>query len=166
MKADAQSAAVPAKVLDSTVSIFWYPDLKLRVQLLRPDEEDDTKKNAVLTLRNGKAGIGGLLLKDSIYITDIRFRLADMNGDGIRDLLVFRNVEGYNRHYYLYLIDQKTGRLSRVKGFEKVCDPMYDTKRCAIWGFEMFEAKLVERFWMVDNKGMMYVAAGVLKDRK
>ena len=78
----------------------------------------------------------------------------DVDGDGIRDFLVYNTNNGTeNLNYHLYLVDQKLGRLTRVKRFEKVFNPYYDQSRCVLLGYESFEQKLILNLYQIDKKG-------------
>ena len=80
----------------------------------------------------------------------------DFNGDGIKDLLVYYVNNGQeNLSYHLFIVDQERGRLTRVKGFEKVFNPYYDHDRCKILGFESLEKKLILRIYQIDKKGTL-----------
>jgi hypothetical protein len=145
--------------LDSTISIFWNPDLKVRVQVINPDEPDIQNKNSILTLYSLDQGTQQILFRDSIFAYTLLFKLMDLNGDGIKDLLVYNTNNGAeNRSYHLYLVDQKLGRLTRVSGFEKVFNPYYDQKECLIMGFESFERKMIVKQFSINRLGNLTLA--------
>ena len=113
--------------LDSTISIFWNSMLKVRVKII---------------------------FRDSLFAYMLQFKMMDLNGDGIKDLLIYNVNNGKeNLSYHLYLVDQKSGRLIRVKWFEKVFNPYYDQSRCLIYGFESFEKKLILQQYLITKKG-------------
>ena len=142
--------------LDTTISIFWNPNLKVRVKILDPEEPDDQKKNTVLTFFSLVQGSQRILFQDSIFAYTLLFKIMDIDGDGIRDLLVYNTNNGpENRSYHLYLVDQKVGRLTRVKSFEKVFNPYYDQSLCMLLGCEFFEGKMVIHNYSVDRKGTL-----------
>jgi hypothetical protein len=142
--------------LDTTISIFWNPNLKVRVQILDPEEQDIQNKNTILTLYSLDQGSQHILFRDSIFAYTLQFKIIDFDGDGIRDLLVYNANDGpQNPSYHLYLVDQKLGRLTRVKGFEKVFNPYYNQSRSVIDGFESFERKLILKHYQIDKKGTL-----------
>ena len=63
--------------------------LKVRVMILRPEEPDVRHKNAVLTLFSDEIGSQRILFKDSLFAYMLQFRLMDLNGDGVKDLLIY-----------------------------------------------------------------------------
>ena len=133
--------------------------LKVRVMILRPEEPDVRRQNAVLTLFSDESGSQRILFKDSLFAYMLQFRLMDLNGDGVKDLLIYNVNNGQeNSSYHLYLVDQKSERLIRVRKFEKVFNPYYDQSRCLIFGFESFERKLVLRQYLINKKGELVLA--------
>ncbi len=145
--------------LDSTISIFWNSMLKVRVKILDPEEPDVRRQNTVLTLFSGESGSQRIIFRDSLFAYMLQFKMMDLNGDGIKDLLIYNVSNGKeNLSYHLYLVDQKSGRLIRVKGFETVSNPYYDQSRCLIYGFESFERKLILRQYLITKKGELFLA--------
>jgi hypothetical protein len=143
-----------AELPDSTLSLFWNPDLKINIKILDPLEENPGKNNAVLTLYNESRGQRIILYRDSMFAYILEFKLKDINGDGINDLLVYNMDNGaQNKSYHLYLVDQKKGQLMRVKKFERVYSPELDPKRCIIHGFESYEKKIILRYYVIDRRG-------------
>jgi hypothetical protein len=147
---------------DSLFSVYRDTTLKVSIHLFNPQEEEDRKKNAVLMqsrIQNGKTKI---LFRDSISMATLRYKLADMNGDGQNDLLVYNNnVSKINHSYHLYLVDIRTGMLVKVHSFERVLNPVYNWKKCMIAGFEIYERRLILRTYGIDKKGILYIASGV-----
>ena len=149
-------AQLGSERLDTTISIFWNPDLKVRVQIFDPEEPDIKKKNAVLSLYSLDQGSQRILFRDSIFAYTPLFRIMDLDGDGIQDLLVYNANNGpENLSYHLYLVNQKLGRLTRVKDFERVFNPYYDQKQCLIFGYESFERKIILHHYQIDKKGAL-----------
>lgn len=142
--------------LDTTISIFWNPNMKVRVQIIEPAEQSEQKKNTILTLYSLDQEPQRFLYRDSIYAYTLKFRLMDLNGDGIKDLLVYNTNNGPdNRCYHLYLVDQQQGRLTRVKGFEKVFNPYYEQRSCGIIGGEFIKNKIIIHRYLINKKGIL-----------
>jgi len=142
--------------LDTTLSIFWNLEIKVHIQILNSEEFDPQRKNAVLNLFILDHGSQRNVFRDSLFAYTLQIKMMDLNGDGIRDLLIYNTNNGpENRSYHLYLVDQKLGRLTRVKGFEKVYNPYYDQSQCLILGFESFERKLILNHYQIDKKGTL-----------
>jgi hypothetical protein len=145
--------------LDSTISVFWNPMLKVRVNILDPEEPDGRRQNTVLTLYSDENGSQRILFRDSLFAYMLQFKMMDLNGDGIKDLLIYNVNNGQeNRSYHLYLVDQQSERLIKVRKFEKVFNPYYDQLRCLIFGFESFERKLVLRQYLINKQGELVLA--------
>jgi hypothetical protein len=142
--------------LDTTISIFWNPNLKVRIQILNPEEEDIKKKNSVLTLFSLDNGSKLILLRDSIFAYTFLIKMTDLDGDGIKDLLIYNANNGSeNLSYHLYLVDQKLGSLRKVRGFDKIFNPYYDQRKCLVYGYESFERKLVLYRYIVNKNGTL-----------
>jgi hypothetical protein len=142
--------------MDTTISVFWDANLKLRVHILDPDEPDARKNNTFLTLFRSDKDNEHILFRDSIFAYMLLFRITDMNGDGIKDLLIYNtNIGAENKSYHLYLVDQKNGSLKRVKKFERVFNPYFDQSQCLIFGFEGFENKLNLYHYQIDKTGVL-----------
>jgi glutamine synthetase len=77
-------------------------------------------------LKNRKS----VIIKDSIFSTVKEIKFADFNNDKINDVLV-QNISDVrsNWTYYLYLYNPKTNSFKRVKGFEEIKNPKYNSKR-------------------------------------
>ena len=140
--------------LDTTISIFWNPNLKVRIKILDPEEPNSKKKNAVLTLFTLNQESQRMLFLDSIFAYTLQIRMMDLDGNGIQDLLIYNMNNGAeNKSYHLYLVDQQLERLTRVKDFERVFNPYYDQSQCLILGFESFDTKLILHHYQIDKKG-------------
>jgi len=149
-------AQVSLEKMDTTLSVFWDPTLKVRLHILDPDEPDARKNNAVLTLFRTDKVNERILFRDSIFAYILLFRITDMDGDGIKDLLIYNMNNGpENKSYHLYLVDQKNGSLKRVKKFERVFNPYFDQGQCLILGYEGFENKLNLYHYQIDKTGVL-----------
>jgi hypothetical protein len=152
-----------AAVNDSVFKIYWDTTIQISVHIFNPQEEDDRNNNAVLI--QTKSGNGGtkILFKDSIFIAALLYKVADMDGDGQKDLLVYNNsASKSNQSYHLYLVDQKTGMLLKVRRFERVLNPVFNWKKCMIQGFELYDKKIVLNTYGVDKKGTLFIVRGGL----
>lgn len=63
------------------------------------------------------------LMKDNITY-------EDYNGDGVKDIQIFENTgaRGGNSFYHLYLVNPKNYTLTKVAGFNKICNPEFNKK--------------------------------------
>ena len=85
----------------------------------------DGEKNSILTIEQNKS----VIVKDSIFSSAQKIEFADFNNDKIKDILV-QNISDVrsNWTYYLYLYNPKTNRFKRVKGFEEIKNPKFNSK--------------------------------------
>jgi hypothetical protein len=76
-------------------------------------------------LKNRKS----VIIKDSIFSSVQEIKFAHFNNDNIKDVLV-QNISDVrsNWTYYLYLYNPKTNSFKRVKGFEEIKNPKYNSK--------------------------------------
>ena len=139
---------------DTTISIFWNKDIKVRLKIFNPGEEDISRKNAVLTVFNSHFGAQRVQYVDSLFAYTIVFRMIDMDGNGIKDLLIYNANNGQeNKSYHLYLVDQLSEKLKPVKGFKKLYNPYYDQNECLIVGFESYDKRLMLGHYQIDKNG-------------
>lgn len=143
---------------DTSISIFWNPDLKVRIRIFNPEEPDRGKMNSVLELFSARKEPEQerIFFRDSMFASMLQIRLADFNGDGVKDLLVYHlNESKENPTYHLYLVNPSEGRLKRVRGFERVYNPYYDHSRCLIYGVDSYERQMVTREYIVNKEGIL-----------
>lgn len=99
---------------------------------------DETKSNALFSFRKKVKGQLVELFEDSIYNTVHDVLFEDYNNDGIKDILVQSYSDARsNWTYYLYLIDTTKDQLKKIKGFETIKNPKWNS-----------EHKLVENYVM------------------
>lgn len=68
------------------------------------------------------------IYKDSLFVTFKEIKFEDYNQDNIPDILIqnYYDVRS-NSTYNLYLVDNKTDKLFKVKGFEDIKNPEFNT---------------------------------------
>lgn len=61
----------------------------------------------------------------------------DYNGDGVKDILIFENTgaRGGNSFYNLFLVNPKNYTITKVDGFNKICNPEFNKKHQVIVGY-------------------------------
>lgn len=87
---------------------------------------DENDKNTVFTFSKKINGTYQELLRDSIESHVGACEFQDFNGDKIKDILI-QNISDVrsNWTYYLYLVDLKNDRLTKVKNFNQIKNPRY-----------------------------------------
>ncbi|WP_178362467.1 XAC2610-related protein [Chryseobacterium arachidis] len=90
-------------------------------------EEND--KNTVFIFSKKIHGKYQELFRDSIESHTGDYEFRDFNGDNIKDILI-QNISDVrsNWTYYLYLVDLKNDRLTKVKNFNQIKNPNYLSK--------------------------------------
>lgn len=104
--------------------------------------------NAVLThTRSGKC-----IFRDSLHCQSSIIDFNDMNRDGIKDILVFSGSGARsNPRYYLYLVNNATKKLIRIKGFEQLTNPEPDTKNKVIVSAGLYGAMVHYSFYKIST---------------
>jgi len=87
---------------------------------------DENDKNTVFIFSKKINGKYEELLRDSIESHVGAYEFQDFNGDKIKDILI-QNISDIrsNWTYYLYLVDLKNDRLTKVKNFNQIKNPHY-----------------------------------------
>jgi len=142
-KTKAKISKTPSKhvdarpVVDTSKAIYYgsfrlFDDTsyKLKIEAFNREESDETKPDAILTLKQTQNGKTLILTKDSLVSQNGGYvKFADFNNDGVKDLLVFYfDGARANPRFHLYLINNKLHRLIRVKGFEELTNAEFDSK--------------------------------------
>ncbi|MBO6185811.1 MAG: hypothetical protein J6O88_14175 [Chryseobacterium sp.] len=87
---------------------------------------DENDKNTVFIFSKKINGKYEVLFRDSIESHVGAYEFQDFNGDQIKDILI-QNISDVrsNWTYYLYLVDLKSDRLTKVKNFNQIKNPHY-----------------------------------------
>lgn len=87
---------------------------------------DKNDKNTVFVFCKKINGKYQELLRDSIESHGGVYEFQDFNGDNVKDILI-QNISDVrsNWTYYLYLVDLKNDRLTKVKNFNQIKNPRY-----------------------------------------
>ena len=111
-------------------SIYKGKGIQIKLETF-DDEKDgyDGEKNSILVIEQNLKNRKSVILKDSIFSSVQEIKFADFNNDKIKDVLV-QNISDVrsNWTYYLYLYNPKTNSFKRVKGFEEIKNPKYNSK--------------------------------------
>lgn len=111
------------------------------------------KKNAVFILLKKEKKSWQLLTKDSICSMMPFIHFEDFNGDHVKDVLVF-NMTGArsNESYYLYLMQPGYTKPVRVKDFEHIYNPEYDTSEHIITSYTLSGQNYYSFYRIAGNK--------------
>lgn len=106
-----------------------YPNKNYKIVLKHFSDErsyEENDKNTVFTFNKKINGKYKELFRDSIESHDGDYEFQDFNGDNIKDILI-QNISDVrsNRTYYLYLVDLKNDRLTKVRNFNQIKNPHY-----------------------------------------
>jgi hypothetical protein len=110
-----------------------YINKNITIKLIS-DENDEREGffgelNTLFIIEQKENNILKVILKDSIFSRYQEIKFVDYNNDNIKDILV-QNISDVrsNLTYYLYLFNPKTNSFKKVKGFEEIKNPTYNSK--------------------------------------
>ena len=118
------------------VSIIKYDSLyqnkKISIKLINFDDEKDgyqSDKNSILEIQTETNNKTKIILRDSIFSKVQEIEFADFNNDKIKDILV-QNISDVrsNWTFNLYLYNPKENNFIKVIGFEKIKNPLFNSK--------------------------------------
>ena len=123
-------------VAQSTVEVRCdsiYKNKEILVKIINFDNEKDgydEEKNSILIIEQNLKAKKSILVKDSIFSKVQKIEFVDFNNDKIKDILV-QNISDVrsNWTYYLYLYNPKNNSFKKVKDFEKIKNPKYNSKQ-------------------------------------
>jgi len=151
------------KLEDSTLYLFADSDYQVKFHITRryydqlgSYEGVGERNNAVLKFIHKSKRAEKLLFADSLSCMSAVFDIRDFNNDGVKDLEVF-HFDGArsNPRYYLYLINQKNKKLTRVKGFEEIPNAGLDSINNIIVGLALYGDNVDYSFHRINNAGKL-----------
>lgn len=109
--------------------------------------DDEDSNNTIFTLtQNGKT-----IIQDSIISNRFKLLYKDFTGDSVNDLLIHHYTGTRSNEFYnLYITDTLNNRLKRIKGFEKIPNPRYDSDNNLITCYGLTGTNYVE-FYHIEN---------------
>jgi hypothetical protein len=110
-------------------SIYKSAGYKLTLISDQSSIEDDALINSIFRFAKVVNGKEIEVFSDSIFSSSKVVKFEDFNNDKIKDILI-QNVSDVrsNWTYYLYLVDMKVNKLTKVKGFEEIKNPRFNHK--------------------------------------
>jgi hypothetical protein len=115
-------------IADSSITLFDDPAYAFQLHVFDKGSLDQTKPNAILTVKFKQDKKEKVLFKDSLYCMHPVADFKDFNNDKVNDLIIYYYGAHANERYHLYLINPKSHSLVHVKGFEELPNPKLDTK--------------------------------------
>lgn len=132
-------------------SIYKVKKYKI-IQTFIPESVDSTdNKNTVFQFILTEHNKQTIIYQDTIYSNNGEIEFKDFNNDGTKDILIqhISDVRS-NQHYYLYLVDTKHDKLTKIKGFEEIKNPNYLPKYNLIDNYVM-SGKTWTSFYKIEN---------------
>lgn len=112
-------------------SIYINKKITLKLISNKNDEREgfSGELNSLFIIEQKENNILKEVLKDSVFSRYQEIKFEDYNNDNIKDILV-QNISDVrsNLTYYLYLFNPKTNSFKKVKGFEEIKNPSYNSK--------------------------------------
>jgi hypothetical protein len=112
-------------------SIYINKNITIKLTSNKSEEKEGFfgELNTLLKIEQKENNIQKVILKDSIFSRYQEIKFEDFNNDNIKDILV-QNISDVrsNLTYYLYLFNPKTNSFKKVKGFEEIKNPSYNSK--------------------------------------
>jgi len=114
---------------DTTITLFGDSSYKLNLRLFdTTNRYEAEKKNTVLTFSKQYRNQIKIFFRDSLFCMYPGIDFKDFNNDKIKDVMIFYYTGARaNETYHLYLTDEKSHNLIRVKGFEELPNPVLNT---------------------------------------
>jgi hypothetical protein len=116
--------------VDTTVSIFNGYKLRIRLFDVERLNDYDTAKNAVIMFLKYQNGKSFVLFIDSTFCNNATVKFKDFNNDGVKDVLIFYDYDvRSNEMYHLYLVNPIAKKLIKIKNFEGVKNPDFNSAK-------------------------------------
>ena len=110
-------------------SVYKNKGYKLTLRTFDTANIYETKPNTIFALCKLINGHYSEIFRDTIFNEVQEVQFEDYNNDKVKDILVqnFSDVRS-NWSYNLYLVDTTNDKLKRIKGFEEIKVPVYNSK--------------------------------------
>jgi hypothetical protein len=137
---------------DQTIYPFGDTSYKLIYHVLKEELYNEDEANAVLTFAHSAGNKVKLLFADSLYSMHNYIEVKDIDNDKVKDIMVFHYTGARaNPTYHLYLRDTIRYKLIRVKGFEKLPNPMLDPVNNIISSGALYADKVWTEFYRINQ---------------
>ncbi len=137
---------------DTSVILFNNRMYRVSLHIFDTLNKDELRNNAIVTYSiNSKP-----VFIDSIYCMRPYLEYKDFNEDGEKDILVFHTSSARsNWTHYLYLANIKTKALRKIKDFETICNPEFNSEANVITS-DTLSGKGYYSFFRINSKNQAY----------
>jgi hypothetical protein len=146
-------------------SIYKGKGIQIKLKTF-DDEKDgyDVEKNSILVIQQNLKNRKSIIVNDSIFSSVQKIKFADFNNDKIKDILV-QNISDVrsNWTYYLYLYTPKTNSFKRVKGFEEIKNPKYNSKDNIVESYVVSGQDWIG-FYKIENNMVVDLKTEIIND--
>lgn len=109
-----------------------YPQKNYRIVIKKFEESvsyEDKVYNSIFMFQKKVNGQYKTLYRDSLQCHFHQVKFEDFSGDGTKDILI-ENISDVrsNETFYLFVIDLKNDKLTKIEGFNKIKNPRYIKK--------------------------------------
>lgn len=131
-----------------------YQNKEIVVKLIKYNDEEDGyfgEKNSVFIIEHKSKTV----IKDSIFSKVQEIKFEDYNNDKIKDILIQNSSDvRSNWTFYLYLYNPKTSTFKKVKWFEEIKNPKYNSKDNIVESYVVSGQDWVGFYRIKDNKAI------------
>ncbi len=134
-------------------SIYKTKGYKITLKRFDIQEENEYKYNSVFIISKLINEQYLDFFRDSIFVPVQEIKFEDFNNDNIKDILIqhYSDVRS-NWTYYLYLVDTVNDRLTKVKGFEEIKNPKYNSEYDIIENYVLSGTNWTRFYKLINDK--------------
>lgn len=113
-------------LIDTVFNIFHSKDYIASFKSLSSQEMEEQR--GIFTLKYESENKSVILLNDTLDFFNQTIKLKDFNNDKVKDILIpCSSSARSNWSYHLYVTDSINHKLTRIKDFEELCNPVFDS---------------------------------------
>lgn len=115
--------------------IYHHTSSSLKIILVQLTKEDLFNYNTLFYLSSNDSSYN-IIFIDSLNCQTQSVELTDYNNDGIEDILIHNTSSARsNESYYLYLVNNTNNKLQKIRNFEKIPNPTFDSENNIITNY-------------------------------
>jgi hypothetical protein len=150
--AKAKTDTLPS-TFDTTLTVFKDTSYKLTLHVFDTESFNEEKSNSTVLFNYVRDDKAQLIFRDSFYCMNPLIDFEDYNNDRIKDVLFFYYTGARaNPTYHLYLVDTLKHKLTYVKGFEDLPNPVLDSVNNIISSSALYGGKAAVSFYRISSK--------------